>query len=185
MSTLIPKSWSDRWRAHMPAVARASIPLIGPARSWHGRLLSPYLISVVSSTPRPTGWLTQPLGSKPEDSGESLSGCRGGRGSKWQNRCVPWRRAWRETLGGSRRRVPSSRKEFFHPGCRLPRFGRSFLSSKGGWTGALPSIGSRPYLYDPLAPWSSPPFVCPDLDIAKSFICNIPAFIERTTIPDF
>src|ERR1700726_3570133 len=41
-------------------------------------------------------------------------------------------------VGGSRRRVPSSRKEFFHPGCRLPRFGRSFLSSKGGWTGALP-----------------------------------------------
>ena len=99
----------------------------------------------------PTGWLTQPLGSKPEDSGgnqttsrtgleprlvcraliaavtghllcacrsSTASACQSGRrsgvaaniaesgprrgqGSKWQNRCVPWRIAWAGVLWGA------------------------------------------------------------------------------------
>ncbi len=42
--------------------------LIGSAESWRGRFLFPYPTSAVSTTPKPTGWLTPPLARKPEDS---------------------------------------------------------------------------------------------------------------------
>jgi hypothetical protein len=76
-----------------------------------------------------------------QDSGESLSGCRGGRGSKWQNRCVPWRRAWRETLGGAAAGYLQVGKNSFVQDADCRGLGGFVSSLERRLDRALPSIG--------------------------------------------